>query len=188
MLATHAIFSAYGFWLPNDPRGSWSQFVAAWELRAFGPATTVNTRRSLAGERHNIALRLEAKKSLKYSPVRFSGVQALSIARGFAKAIEDSNYILYACSILPNHVHLVVKDHSRDIRRIVGHLKAEATRQLRADRRYKFAAPTPWVEQGWFVYLDGQEDVLRAIRYVQHNPIKEGKRKQAWPFVKEFAC
>lgn len=27
MLGAHVIFGAYGFWLPNDPRGSWSEFV-----------------------------------------------------------------------------------------------------------------------------------------------------------------
>jgi len=26
VIAYHAIFSTYGFWLPNDPRGSWSEF------------------------------------------------------------------------------------------------------------------------------------------------------------------
>jgi len=36
--AYHAIFTAYGFWLPNDPRGSWSDFVGSWELFRFGPA------------------------------------------------------------------------------------------------------------------------------------------------------
>jgi len=25
----HSILSAYGFWLPNEPRGSWSDFVGA---------------------------------------------------------------------------------------------------------------------------------------------------------------
>jgi hypothetical protein len=29
ILAFHAIFGAYGFWLPNDPRGSWSDFVGS---------------------------------------------------------------------------------------------------------------------------------------------------------------
>jgi hypothetical protein len=38
VLAYHVVFGAYGFWLPNDPRGSWSDFVASWELfRAGGP-------------------------------------------------------------------------------------------------------------------------------------------------------
>jgi hypothetical protein len=36
VLAYHLIFSMYGFWLPNDPRGSWSEFVASWELFRFG--------------------------------------------------------------------------------------------------------------------------------------------------------
>ena len=44
--ASHVIFSAYGFWLPNDPRGSWSDFVGSWELQRFGPATKVNVRHS----------------------------------------------------------------------------------------------------------------------------------------------
>ncbi|MBM4093542.1 MAG: hypothetical protein FJ276_29660, partial [Planctomycetes bacterium] len=32
------IFGASGSWLPNDPRGSWSDFVGSWELWRFGPA------------------------------------------------------------------------------------------------------------------------------------------------------
>ena len=39
VLAYHLIFTAYGFWLPNDPRGSWSDFVRAWELFITGKAT-----------------------------------------------------------------------------------------------------------------------------------------------------
>lgn len=31
-LGSHIILSAYGFWLPNDPRGPWSDFVGAYEL------------------------------------------------------------------------------------------------------------------------------------------------------------
>jgi hypothetical protein len=29
----HFILSAYGFWLPNDPRGSWSNTVRKFSLR-----------------------------------------------------------------------------------------------------------------------------------------------------------
>lgn len=50
----HLIFSAYGFWLPNDPRGSWSEFVGAWDLfQAGGKATKekVTERRSYARDR-----------------------------------------------------------------------------------------------------------------------------------------
>ena len=49
VLAYHVIFSIYGFWLPNDPRGSWSEFVGAWELVRYGTSTKTNTRRSDTG-------------------------------------------------------------------------------------------------------------------------------------------
>ena len=51
VLASHLIISAYGFWLPNDPRGSWSDFVGSWELLKFGPATKVNDSRNYAKDR-----------------------------------------------------------------------------------------------------------------------------------------
>lgn len=35
----HVIMPMYGFWLPNDPRGSWSEFVRKWELVRFGKST-----------------------------------------------------------------------------------------------------------------------------------------------------
>ena len=61
--AYHLILTAYGFWLPNDPRGSWSDFVRSWELQRFGPATRTLERRSVARTPHNVALRLAAKES-----------------------------------------------------------------------------------------------------------------------------
>jgi hypothetical protein len=105
ILAYHAIFTAYGFWLPNDPRGSWSDFVGSWELFRFGPATKTDTRRSVAAKPHDRALREAAKHVLKYPAVHFDGRQALAISRGFAAAIAEHGYRPFACSILPDHVH-----------------------------------------------------------------------------------
>src|SRR5689334_1058503 len=60
----HVIFSTYGFWLPNDPRGSWSDFVGSWELLRYGPATKTTQRRSLAYDQHDRNLRKAAKSAL----------------------------------------------------------------------------------------------------------------------------
>jgi len=65
-LGSHIILSAYGFWLPNDPRGSWSDFVGAYELYRFGCATKMTSRLSVAGALHDAKARLAAKKALKY--------------------------------------------------------------------------------------------------------------------------
>src|SRR5438270_5776341 len=83
----HIIFSAYGFWLPNDPRGSWSDFVGSWELFRYGSATKTAETRSLAHRAHDRALRQAAKSALKYPPLQFNGLQARAVARGFAHYI-----------------------------------------------------------------------------------------------------
>ena len=48
VLGCHVIFSAYEFWLPNDPRGSWSDFVSGWKLLSFGSDTKIDTHLSFA--------------------------------------------------------------------------------------------------------------------------------------------
>ena len=188
----HAIFGAYGFWLPNDPRGSWSDFVGAWALVRFGRATKSIERRELteAEERR----RQSAKLALKYPPVQFSDVQAEAIGRGFGKAIHRSGLTVWACSILPEHVHLVIARHTFKVEQIVNLLKGAATRQLREERLHPLAPygrpgrrlPTPWVGGKWKVFLDTEEAIENAIHYVEDNPEKEEKPRQHWSFVTPF--
>jgi REP element-mobilizing transposase RayT len=185
----HCIFTAYGFWLPNDPRGSWSDFVRQWELARFGKATHINTRRSVASARHHVTLRQEAKRAMKFAPMRFDGLQARSIANGIHEAATEGGYLIHALAILPEHVHAVIAWHERDVRRIVGHLKARATQRLSADGLNPMTetGESPWARKSWDVYLNEPSDVRRAIAYVEQNPVKEGYRRQAWNIVRPYA-
>jgi len=36
------------------------------------------------------------------------------------------------------------------------------------------------------VFLDSEEAIEAAIRYVEENPVREGKRRQNWSFVTPF--
>ena len=194
ILAAHIIATAYGFWFPNDPRGSWSDFVASWELLRFGGATKVTTRASVARVAHNRQLRLAARQSLKYKPVRFNGPQARAVGRGFARAAGEADYSVFACSVLHDHVHLVVAAHDRPFERITAHMKARATQQLRAEGLHPFqhqpgprgAPHSPWADGLWKVYCHDTDHVGNAIRYVQDNPAREGARPQHWRFVVPF--
>jgi hypothetical protein len=38
--------------------------------------------------------------------------------------------------------------------------------------------PKMWARGEWKVYLDSINDIVRAIRYVENNPLKEGKKRQ----------
>jgi REP element-mobilizing transposase RayT len=192
--AYHIILSAYGFWLPNDPRGSWSTWVRSWELfRAAGPATQVATRRSVAKRPHDRAARLRAKEALKYPPVIFNGAQARSVGLGFAEAARDGFYLIHACAVLPDHAHLVVARDGRPVEQINSHLKRAASKRLRQDGLHPFgngplvneSLHTPWARKGWNVFLD-RDDIVRAIRYVEENPLRQGLPRQSWPFVVAF--
>jgi REP element-mobilizing transposase RayT len=185
VIACHCIFGTYGFWLPNDPRGSGSDFVASWELFRYGPATKTLGRRSVADRPHDHAARQQAKQALDFPPVKLTGSQALIAAQGFAWAAEESGYAIHACAVLADHVHLVIGRHSQEIRKLIGHLKARATRLLRLRGGWPADRPV-WGDHGWNVFLNTADEVEHAIAYANENPEKEGLLRQAWSFVTPF--
>ena len=73
-------------------------------------------------------------------------------------------------------------------------LKGEATRRLvEVDRRpmepYRSEdgrLPSMSSEGQWKVFLDTEEAIDNAIRYVENNPEREGKPRQHWSFVTPF--
>ena len=186
-IAYHLVFGCYGFWLPNDPRGSWSKFIGNRHLLRFGDATKLSTARSVARSPHNTANRLAAKQALTYPPVRLSDEQSRTTGRGFAEAISESRYRAHACCVMPDHVHFVVSYHEREPKRIVGHFKGRATQHLKREGLYpppgRRGPLSPWARGGWCVYLDEDEDVRRAVEYVDENPGREGLPPQRWEFV-----
>jgi REP element-mobilizing transposase RayT len=189
----HVIFSAYGFWLPNDPRGSWSDFVGSWELFRYGSATKTTETRSLAYRAHNRKQRLATKESLKRPPVQFTGIQARAVGQAFAAYFEQSRVPVWACAILPDHVHLVIGRPRIDVKQLVIQLKGAATRALLDEGIHPFGhlrdrqgrVPKCFARGQWKVYLD-LDDVIRAIRYVEENPLKERKPRQRWKMVTDF--
>ncbi len=194
VLAYHVVLGNYGFWLPNDPRGSGSVEVRSERLKPFGRASYVESRRSVAGAAHDRRLRLAAKDALVRPPVVFDGHQALSVGRGFATAIAASGHVLHACSILPQHTHLVIRRHHYSIEQVVRRLRQSATNRLLADGRHPFAAersstgrlPSVWGQDFWKVFLFTSEQIRRAIEYVEQNPERDGKKPQRWKFVVPF--
>jgi REP element-mobilizing transposase RayT len=181
-MAFHVVFGGYGFWLPNDPRGSWSDFVWSWELLRFGKPTKVTSRQSVAHVACDPSWQTRAKAALKHPPAVFDGEQALAIGEGFAAAIKDGKYRCLACAIMPEHVHLVLARHVRSPGKIAGHLKSAATTRLRDKGMWPLERPV-WGENCWKVFLDDEDDVSRSIEYVDENPEREGKPRQHWSFV-----
>lgn len=194
VLAYHVVFCMHGFWLPNDPRGSWSKDVRFEPLRRFGPATKVETRRSVAGKAHDRKKRRAAKREMVLPEVVLTGKQAASIGNGFAAQVAKSGYCIHACCILPAHVHMVIARHSYSIEQVVRLLRQAGTRRLLADDRHPFAAlreelgrlPSIWAQDFWKVFLFDADQIRQRIEYVEMNPDREDKPRQHWKFVRPF--
>lgn len=195
VIAYHVIITNYGFWLPNDPRGSWSEYVRSWELSlAGGPATKTDSRRSVANRPHDYRRRQAAKDALVRPPVVFTGEQALAVGMGFAGFVRRSPVMVLACAIMPRHTHLVIGRPPYPAEQATNLLKGAATAELTRRGLHPFAAspyrngklPTPWARKQWIVFLADDIAVRRAIEYVERNPLKDGLNPQRWSFITPY--
>ena len=97
MLGLHLVISAYGFWPPNDPRGSWSSYVRAQQLYDIGgQATKVATTQSPANRRRDQKLRQRIRANLIYPPVTLTGIQARAVARGVTNVCPKIEFFVHA--------------------------------------------------------------------------------------------
>lgn len=194
IIAYHVVFGAYGFWLPNDPRGSWSRRVWSQRLARFGPVKPANTRRSVAGIAHDRRLRLAAKQELAHPPVRFNGRQALCIAAAVAEQAAKYSLPIYAAAFMPDHVHLVTARQSQTAEQWTGYFKRAASRSLLENDLHPFAdfrdvtgrLPTVWADGGWKVFLHTPTEIRHAIEYVEHNPTAAGLKGQRWSWLTPY--
>ena len=193
LLGWHLIFTTYGFWPPNDPRGSGSTRVRTWHLYdAAGESTKVNTRRSVAARPHDMCIRRAAKAALKYPAVELTGVQARAVARGIAAVCPKVELIIHACSIMPDHTHVVAAAHRQlDGDEMMACLKRAGTRGMNDEGLHPMAAfrrengrlPTPWAGRGWKVKLYTAPEMRGRIQYVEMNPVRARFKRQRWSFV-----
>jgi REP element-mobilizing transposase RayT len=191
VLAYHSIISAYGFWLPNDPCGSWSDSVHKFELQCFGPATKVQNNDLVVRTPQTRRLREAAKEALDYPPVLFADQQIEVIGRGIKRYVEKSGLTIWALAILDDHLHVVFMRHRYESEKVNNLLKSEATQALIECGVHPFGneprkggqLPPCWGRKWWTVYIDNPAHLETAIRYVEDNPLKDGRERQKWDFV-----
>jgi len=126
-----------------------------------------------------------AEAKLQHPIIRFDEVQRAAIGDAFEQVVLERNYTCYACAIMPDHVHLVVRKHRDSAERMIGNFQGASRTRLRN------CALVPdehlvWTKNGWKVFLNSPAEVWSRVRYVEKNPVKEGLAEQRWPFVVEY--
>lgn len=180
----HLIWTAYGWWLPNDPRGSMSQDIATDILTQLGEVHYGRKKIQPAGWEIREFYQ-KAKPLLKYELLKMNDADVDVVAKSFAETIRKCNYTCYACAIMSDHVHALIRRH-RDLPEVmIEAFQTDSHDSLFAAGQRAVDHPV-WGGTGWKVYLDCVEDIERTIRYIEQNPVKIGRPIQRWGFVTPY--
>jgi hypothetical protein len=179
------IWTAYGWWLPNDPRGSGSRTVRRDIIAEFGELHFGRKRVQPAG-RVVRQFYERAAERLQHPLLTLEEPERIEVARAFEEVIDAERYTCYACAIMPDHVHILIWKHKHLAEEMGERLREAARDRLwRAELR-TVDHPTWSGGDGWKVFLDHPEEVRRTIGYVERNPLPLGLPQQTWPFVEAY--
>lgn len=184
VIGYHLIWTAYGWWLPNDPRGSTSRTVACDVIAELG---------ELHYGRKNIQPPVDvvrdfhkrAEEVLKFPLLKIDGRETPAAAEAFAGAIAEHRYTCYACAIMPDHVHVLIRKHKHLAEQMIDALQG-ASRLRLSSLGLRTADHPVWARGGWRIFLDHPDESRRTIRYIEGNPGKWGLPEQRWAFVKPY--
>ena len=186
IIAHHLIWTLYGHWLPNDLRGSGSEAVRDPKLESLGeiyhgrrPAREQPTRRELR-EFHK-----KAEPLLNYPRFWIDEAKRQAIGRAFAEVIAKQGYTVWACAILSNHAHMVIRRH-RDDALVMWHAVADGVRP--SLQGFEDVGPNHpvWSARPYKAFLRTPDEVRGRIAYVEQNPGKEGLPQQQYGFVQSY--
>ncbi len=186
VIGHHLIWTLYGHWLPNDPRGSGSEELEQEKFATLGPVHQGRRPEHLQPARAKLRqFQQAAKPLLSHEKFWLDTAKREALGDVFAEVVAKANYTLWACAILSNHIHLVIRRHHDDALTI-WHRFADATR-LRLREFPDITADHPiWADRPYKVYLNTPQRVRACNRYVERNPENEGLTAQQYDFVQPY--
>jgi REP element-mobilizing transposase RayT len=185
VIAHHLIWTAYGWWLPNDPRGSGSRAVACDVIAELGELHFGRKRLQPPG-RVVRDFYQRAAEVLKYPLLTFDEAARQATAEAFAEVIAAERYTCYACAVMPDHVHVLLRKHKHHAEQMIDNLQNASRLRLSSAGHRPADHPTWTGGGGWKVFLDHPDEVRRTVGYIIRNPLAIGLPEQRWPFVRPY--
>jgi REP-associated tyrosine transposase len=129
-----------------------------------------------------LAVYHRAEARLEFPVIRFNSAQIETVAAAFAQCIAEHSYTCYACAILPDHAHLVIRKHRHRAEQMIENLQRTSRLRLCISGAAPDGHPI-WTLGGWRGFLDSPKAVRSVLRYVQRNPARAGLPAQHWAFL-----
>ena len=102
-----------------------------------------------------------------------------------AGVVAERTYTVWACAILSNHMHMVIRRH-RDDALAMWRLIAGGTLPFLRGFEDVSANHPVWAARPYKVFLRTPAEVRGCVRYVAENPAKEGLAAQSYDFVQPY--
>ena len=131
VIAHHLIWTLYGWWLPNDLRGGTSRSVTMDHIAALGDLH-FGRKRVQPAARDVRAFYEQAAKTLKHPLLEIRDEAVDIVAGAFAGVIAQQTYTCYACAIMPDHIHILIRKHKHTAEEMIERLQGAAS--MDADR------------------------------------------------------
>lgn len=182
VIAHHLIWTAYGWWLPNDPRGSTSRMIRRDGIAALGDLH-YGRRRIQPASRDIRAFYEQASHVLRHQLLEIRSESVGTIGTALGQVIDDQRYTCYACAVMPDHVHILIRKHRHQAEQMI-ELLQNASRCALIDAHLWPGDHPVWTRGGgWKVFLEHPDEVQRTIPYIEENPTQIGLPVQRWSFV-----
>jgi REP element-mobilizing transposase RayT len=184
VVGSHLIWTVYGWWLPNDPRGSSSHEIRVERIADLGELHY--GRKRIQPSRAELRrFQDEAREILHHDVLMLNDDQIELVGETLGEAIRERGWTCYACAVLPEHIHLLIRRHRDKAETMLNCLQDKTKQELISAGRRPAAHPV-WGGPGWKVFQSTREDMERTIKYIEDNPAKAGRPRQYWDFVKEY--
>ncbi|MBN1553655.1 MAG: hypothetical protein JXA11_02835 [Phycisphaerae bacterium] len=184
LIGHHIILTGYGHWLPNDPRGSLSRDVFAPEIRCLGEAhygrKVVQPSR---GELRSFSRQAEGK--LWFPLLWWDSAERRALMDAFEKVLRDNHLTCYACAVLSNHVHVLIRKHRTKAEEIIGFLKKAGRDALHEMKLVPQDHPVFNADR-CHLYKNSVEEMRTCIRYIERNYQKHRLPKIPCDFISPY--
>ncbi|MDY7010290.1 MAG: hypothetical protein SVV80_05990 [Planctomycetota bacterium] len=184
VIAHHLILTGYGHWLPNDPRGSMSLKTYAPELSQLAEAHFGRRKTQPPREELRRFYR-RARKYLAYDVLWFNSAERQAIAEAIGEVIRRERLTCYACAVLTNHAHLLIRKHKLKGEEMSRMFKDAAREKLQREKLAPVEHPVFSADICDFYKSDSRAVVVCA-GYIQQNFRKHNIPEVTYKFTTTY--
>ena len=121
----------------------------------------------------------------RYPTLWFDERARLVIASAFEQVCKEHRYTAWACAVLQNHAHLLLRTH-RDKAELMWEHVAVAARNALWDAQWVERGHPVWSNRPFVKFKTTVPLVRGCVKYIEDNPEKHNLPRQVYPWVVEY--